>query len=1081
MAEPQNRRQLLFQRLKEKKEASLGASPGSAVPRLGRLGRTSADLSYAQQRLWVLEQLDPGNPRFCVLTALRLRGGVHLGALAAALSEIVRRHEVLRTVFSGGPGGSGGSGGEAPPRQVVAPPPEPQALPVADLAGLPEDRREALLSRLLTAEAQRPFDLANGPLVRTFLLRLGPAEHILVLAQHQITIDRWSRGLTVRELTALYSAFAEGRPSPLPEPALQYIDFSQWQRERLQGKLLDDLVGFWRRQLAGSPRLEMPVDRPRPAVQRFNGALRYSVIPRPLLDRLKAFSQAEEVSLFMTLLAAFDALLYRWTGQEDVVVGSPIANRNQKQVEELMGFFVNMLALRLRLDGSLTFRKLVGRAREVTLDAFAHQDLPFELLVRELGVPRDMSLHPLFQVSLVLQNAPLPPLDLPGLSVGLVEVDWGTTAYDLAFFFWETALWENLEEGLSLIISYSTDLYDAATVARLAGHLERLLAAAMDDPDVRLRDLEILAPAERHQLLAEWSGGTDVPLPAEPLHRLAEARAAQDPEAPAADFAGETVTAAELCRRAHRMARWLRRHGLAAEVAAEAPVALVLPPSLDLVVASLAVLEAGGVCVPIDPELPAGRIDRLLEASRATVVVTGRDLEGAPFAGESAEPLRLPVDPDALAYLLFTSGSTGTPKAVGLPHRAVARMALADPAGPAKLSPEDRVALAANPSFDASLWEIWAPLLAGACLVGLEREALLAPRGLKSALAERRLSVLFVPTALLHTVAGEVPSAFRGLRLLLFGGEMADPAALRAVLAHSRPERLVHLYGPAEATTYAALQEVTDLPPRAAAVPVGRPAPGRRVYVLDPAVSPVPLGVEGEVWIGGEGLARGYAGAPDLTAERFLPDPFSGAPGARLYRTGDRARLRADGALEIRGRTDEQVKVRGFRVEPAEVRAALTRHPGVREAAVAAREGRLEAYAVPRSGARLEPDELLADLRRRLPAWMVPSRLAVVDALPLTASGKVDFRSLPEILPARPAAGPAPRTPVEQALAGIWQDILGRSVTNVQDDFFGLGGQSLDAVRATSRAACAFGVDLTVRALYEAPTVEAFAARLGAK
>jgi amino acid adenylation domain-containing protein len=1059
--EPQNRRQLLFQRLKEKKEATLGASPGSAVP---RLGRSSADLSYAQQRLWVLEQLDPGNPRFCVLTALRLRGALHPGALAAALREIVRRHEVLRTVFSGG------SGGEAPPRQVVAPPPQPEALPVADLAGLPEDRRQALLSRLLTAEAQRPFDLARGPLVRTFLLRLGPAEHILVLAQHQITIDRWSRGLTVRELTALYTAFAAGRPSPLPEPALQYIDISQWQRERLQGKLLDDLLGYWRRSLAGSPRLEMPADRPRPAVQRFNGALRYSVIPRPLLDRLQAFSQAEEASLFMTLLAAFDALLYRWTGQEDVVVGSPIANRNQKQAEELMGFFVNMLALRLRLDGSLTFRELVGRAREATMDAFAHQDLPFELLVRELGVPRDMSLHPLFQVSLVLQNAPLPPLDLPGLSVGLVEVDWGTTAYDLAFFFWETALWENLEEGLSLIISYSTDLYDAATVARLAGHLERLLAAAMDDPDARLRDLEILAPAERHQLLMEWSGGPDTAFPGEPLHRLVEARAA-------VDFAGESATAAELCRRAHRMARWLRRCG----VSAEAPVAVVLPPSLGLVVASLAVLEAGGVCVPVDPELPAARIDRLLEASRAGIVVTREAVEAAASGGESDEPLRLPVDPDSLAYLLFTSGSTGDPKPVGLTHRAVARMAFADPAGPARLLPEDRVALAANPSFDASLWEIWATLLAGACLVGLEREALLAPRHLADALAQRRLSVLFVPTALLHTIAGEAPAAFRGLRLLLFGGEMADPAALRTVLEHGRPERLVHLYGPAEAATYAVLQEITDQPPRAAAVPVGRPAPGRRIHLLDSALAPVPIGVEGEIWIGGEGLARGYADAPDLTAERFLPDPFSGAPGARLYRTGDRGRLRAGGELDICGRTDGQIKIRGFRVEPAEVRAALARHPGVREAAVAAREGRLEAYAVPRPGTRLDPGELLADLRRRLPAWMVPSRLAVVDALPRTASGKVDFRSLPEILPARPVAGPAPRTPAEQTLAGIWQDILGRSVTNVQDDFFDLGGQSLDAVRAASRAAGVFGVDLTVRALYEAPTVEAFAARLGAK
>jgi amino acid adenylation domain-containing protein len=1073
-----SRRQLVFQRLKEKKEAALGSSGTS----IARRGATSAELSYAQQRLWVLEQMDPGNPRFCILTAMRLRGAAHLGALAATVQEVVRRHEILRTTFSGE---------EGRPRQVIAPRLE-VGLPMIDLSGLPGDLREPLLSRLLTAEAQRSFDLVRGPLTRALLVRLGPAEHVMALTQHQIIVDRWTRGLTVAELTALYPAFAAGRPSPLPEPVLHYADFSSWQRERLQGETLESLLGYWRRQLAGSPQLDLPTDRPRPPVQRFHGAMRYSVIPRPLLERLQSLSQAEGATLFMTLLAAFDALLHRWTGQEDVVVGSPIANRNQKQVEGLLGFFVNMLALRTPVTGDLTFRQLLGRAKEVALGAFAHQDLPFELLVRELDLPRDLSRHPLFQVSLVVQNAPMPPLELPGLSVSLVEVDWGTTAYDLSLFFWETALWENLQEGLSLIAAYSTDLYDEPTISRLVEHLKRLLAVVVEDPDIRLRDLEILSPAERHQLVREWSDGGGDAIPAEPLHRLVEARAAAHPDAPAAEFGARSLTRAELEDRAGRLARHLQRLG----VAPEGPVALLLPPSLDLVVASLATLKAGGTCLPVDPELPAERIHWMLSDSGARAVVTRGDLEARlpagtsvpvllldrdpdPASGESGAPLDVQVDPDALAYLLYTSGSTGVPKAVGLAHRSVVRMALGD--GPARLLPEDRVAHAASPSFDAALWEIWAPLLAGACIVGLEREALLSPRLLERELAGRRISVLFLPTALLHALAGEAPEALAGLRRLLFGGEPADPVAVRAVLAGARPERLVHLYGPAEATTYATLQAISGVPQGASAVPVGRPAPGRWIYLLDAALCPVPLGVEGEVWIGGEGLARGYAGAPDATAACFLPDPFSGVPGARLYRTGDRGRFLSGGELELRGRADEQIKVRGFRIEPGEVRAGLTSHPAVAEAAVVAREGRLEAFAVLRPGYGPAPGELLAALRRRLPPWMVPSRLAILPALPRTAAGKVDLRALPEIAAARPEDGLAPRTPEERAVAEIWREVLGRGISSVREDFFEMGGQSLDAARATARAARAFGVDLTVRTLYEAPTVEAFAERLAGR
>jgi amino acid adenylation domain-containing protein len=1079
-------RQLLFQKLKEKKESRLGTE--QVIP---RLGATRAELSFGQQRLWFFEQFEPGNLRFNILTALRLRGRLDVAALGASLDGMVRRHEVLRTTFTAEDGR---------PLQVVAPR-LTVAVPTVDLGGLPEPG--GLLTGLLTAEAHRPFDLTRGPLLRALLVRLQPEEHVLVLAMHQITVDRWSRGLSVRELTALYASFVTDKPADLPALSIQYSDYAQWQRRHLQGEVLESLLAYWREQLAGElPSLELPLDRPRPTVQTFRGGNVYSVLPRPLLDRLEALGQGEGATLFMVLLAGFAALLSRVTGQADLVLGSPIANRRHQQIEPLMGFFLNLLAFRVRSGGDPTFRELLGRVRETALGAYAHQDLPFERLVEELAVERDLSRHPLFQTTLVLQNAAMPPLTLPGLDVGLLEVDWGTTAFDLGFFFWETALWERLEEGLSVLVNYNADLFDRATVRRLTGQLDRLLASALADPERRLSDLALLSATERHQVLVEWGSGEEE-APGEPwevcLHRLFESRAAASPDAVALDYAGETVPYGELDRRANRLARALVCRG----VGPESVVALCLEPSVELAAAILATLKAGGTYLPLAPDLPAERLGLMLADAKAALVLTRAallarlpagsppvlclDSEADAIAAESdADLARKDAGPGALAYVLYTSGSTGRPKPVGVPHRAVARLVLGLPLG---LGPGDRVAQAASPSFDAFTFELWAPLLSGAGSVGLPREAVLSAHGLAAELAERKIDTLFLATALFTRLAAEVPGAFAGLRHLLFGGEAVDPGRVRAVLAAGPPAHLLHVYGPTEATTFSSWHEVRDLPRSAATVPIGRPLAGTGLHLLDRDLAPVGIGVEGDLYVAGAGLARGYLGRPAETASAFLPDPFASRPGARLYRTGDRARRLADGNLEFRGRRDLQVKIRGFRVEPEEVRAALGLHPAVAEAAVVAREAgpgdrRLVAYVVPRSGGERPAGAALgAFLREKLPPYMVPAGFVILESLPRTPGGKVDLAAVP----APPATAEAedagfvpPETAEEATLAAIWSEILGRDRIGIHDDFFALGGHSLHAVEVLARVRRALGLDLAVRSLYETPTLAGLARSVAA-
>ncbi len=1057
-------------------------------------------LSFAQERLWLVEQLAPGSAAYHLPAAIRLTGALADGALAAAFAALVGRHEALRTVFPVRAGA---------PAQVILPA-APQPLPRVDLSTLPVERRDDEARRLAAEEARRPFDLAAGPLLRTALLRLtagvashadaAAGDHLLLMTLHHIVSDGWSQGILVRELGALYAAAAAGRPSPLPPLAIQYADFAVWQRRALSGAALAGELDFWRRQLAGLRRVELPADRPRPAAAAADGGRHHRRLPAAIEAGLASLARREGATLYMALLAAVMALIARHTGEADVAVGSPIANRTRAETEGLIGFFVNTLVLRADLGGEPTWRQLLGRVRETVLAAFAHQDLPFERVVEELAPQRDASRTPLFQTMFALQNAAPGSggeLRLPGLTLRPLELDGEPAKFDLTLAFAE-------EGGLRGTWGYDRDLFDASTVARLASHLEILLAAALAAAESRVADLPLLTAGERSQIVEEWNAtATSYPRQAT-IQRLFRQQLERGPERVAAVWGDRALTYGELGRRSSRLARRLR----ALDLRPEPAVGLFLPRSLDLLIAMLAVLEAGGAYVPLDTGLPRERLELLLRDVGAAQVVTRAELRSAlpvegveallldlaaaeESVGGEAEAAPPAASPDGLAYVIYTSGSTGSPKGVAVPHRAVVR--LVRDTDYVSLGPGDRVAHLSNPAFDAATFEIWGALLNGGRLEVIDRDLVLAPRELGRLLVERGVSALFVTTALFNQLAAEVPAALAAVGSVLFGGEQVDPAAVRRALAPAPRGRLLHVYGPTENTTFSTWHAVGAVAPGAVTVPIGRPLANSVVHLLDGALQPAPVGAAGELFTGGDGLARGYLGRPELTAERFVPDPF-GAPGARLYRTGDLARRGRDGAVEFLGRLDDQVKIRGFRIEPGEVEAALRRHPEVREAAVLVREGaggedrRLVAFAAPLDGCRLTPAALRAFLKERLPDYLVPASFVLVAGLPWNANGKVDRRALLALdLDTAPETEGGlrtpPRTPTEELLQAIWSAALGIAAERLGtgDDFFALGGHSLLATRVVSRIRQTFGVELPLRRLFESPTIAALAREVDGK
>jgi amino acid adenylation domain-containing protein len=1077
------------------------ARQGRDIPRrLGgaATGARAAPLSFGQQRLWLAQQMSPASPVYNMPVAVELAGQLDARALAAALSEVVRRHEALR---------SGVEGRDGSVVQLVAP---AAALPLAaiDLSRLPVAAGEAEAARLAGAEARRPFDLARPPLLRASVLRLGADRHRLLLTLHHIAADGWSSAILLRETGELYAAGVTGRTSPLAELPIQYADWAAWQRERLSGAQLAAEIAYWRERLAELPPLELPADRPRPAVESFRGLRRTRLLPPPLHAALAALSRRQGATLFMTLAAGFTALLGRWTGQDDFGVGTPAAGRGQVETEELIGFFVNLLVLRADLAGDPSFAQLLGRVRTSVAAAHAHQELPFERLVEELAPPRDPGRHPLVQAVLTLQHAPRAPLALPGLSLQLRELDSGTAKLDLAL-----ELVEAPEGGLLAALEAASDLFDGATVRRLLGHLEALLAAAVEEPAAPLRHLPLLAPAARHQLLREWNDtGSNFPRDAGVDELFAEwARRAPDAPAVIATLgdACRVWTYGRLDAAAGRLAGQLRSLG----VGHESRVGVAMERSPELIAALLAILKAGGAYVPLDPGYPDERLRFMLEDSEARLLLvhsrTRRRLEEL-ARGEAGPPVRLVcVDAErdaiagrgsapplprgtpgaALAYVSYTSGSTGRPKGVAVPHRAIARLVRGS--NHVQLEPTWRVAHLSSISFDAATFEIWGALANGAAVVVIEREVALSPAGLAAAIRRHRLTTMFLTTALFNQVAQEAPGAFGALAELLVGGEAVDPAWMRTVLGAGPPRRLLHVYGPTEVTTFSSWHEVRESGPGAATVPIGRPLANTTAWVIDARGEPALPGQVGELWLGGEGLARGYLRRPEMTAAAFVPDPWSGEMGARLYRTGDLVRRRQDGALDWLRRIDDQVKIRGFRVEPREVEAALARCPGVLQCAVAVpraapgrpQPARLVAYVVAAPGADLSEETVRQHLKRTLPEPMLPAACRFLAALPLTANGKVDRAALPAQAAEerKEAAWLAPRDPVEELLAGIWHEVLGLDRVGVRDDFFALGGHSLMAARVTARVRETLGVELPLRTLFEAPTVAELAAAIAAR
>ncbi|MEP0752182.1 amino acid adenylation domain-containing protein [Trichocoleus sp. Lan] len=1063
------KRELLLKRLNQKKEPIVSTQ----IPRQNR-DSNSFPLSFAQQRLWFFDQLEPGNTSYNIPAAVRVKGTLDAIALEHSLNAIIERHEALRTVFTTVDGH---------PVQVITPQLK-LTLPFVDLRELPNTEREQAVRQLATAEAQKPFDLTQAPLLRVSLLHLSQFEYVVLFTMHHIVSDGWSMGIFIQELVTFYKAFSSSKFSPLPELSIQYADFAFWQRQWLQGEVLETQIAYWKKQLGCNlPVLDLPTDRPRPAVQTFQGGEEKFVLSKALTEALTKLGQQQGATLFIVLLAAFKTLLYRYTGQEDILVGSPIANRNRAELEGIIGFFANTLVLRTDLSNNPTFKELLGRVREVALGAYSHQDLPFEKLVEVLQPDRDLSRNPLFQVLFALRNVPTQTLELPGVSLSLEEMESQTARFDLVL---------NLSQeagGLTGVFEYNKELFNASTVQRMAGHFQTLLESIVANSDRSISTLPFLTQPERHQLLVEWNNTHTNDSTDRCLHQLFEEQVERTPDAIAIIFENQQLTYAELNAKANQLAHHLQKLGVKPEVL----VGICVERSLEMVVGLLGILKAGGAYLPLDPAYPPERLAFMLEDAQVSVLLTQKRLLNT-LPSHNAEVVclddweslqmgspNLVQNPSNLAYVIYTSGSTGRPKGVQISHACVVNF-LISMGQKLEITELDILLAVTSLSFDIAALEIFLPITVGSRVVVVPREIASDGAQLLTTLTNSGATIMQATPATWRLLLAAGWQGSKNLKILC-GGE-ALPRQLAAQLL-VRGDRLWNLYGPTETTIWSTIHPVESSD---ACVSIGRPIANTQVYILDTHLQPVPVGVTGELYIGGKGLSRGYLNRPELTAEKFIPNPFleKSEKSELLYKTGDLARYLPNGELEYLGRIDHQVKVRGFRIELGEIEAVLSQHPGVQQAVVIAREDNssdkcLVAYVVLKQEAATTPVQLRSFLKEKLPNYMVPSSFVLLEAIPLTPNGKIDRRALPEPDTARPeleSAYIAPRTAIEEVVAGIWTQVLGLEQVGMRDRFFDLGGHSLLATQVISRLREAFQVEIPLRSLFESPTVVGLAERI---
>ncbi len=1041
-------------------------------------------LSFAQQRLWFLDRLEPGSPMYNIPSVLRITGDLQVEALEKSFNRVIARHEVLRTIFAETDG---------QPVQVIAP---ELYIPIEqiDLSALPPEQQEHEFYRLAQQEALKPFNLAHGPLLRITLLRFGQQSFGLILVMHHIVSDNWSTGLFVHEILRLYQAEVQNQPAQLEPLTIQYADFAVWQRKWLKGKTLQKQLDYWRQKLEGiQPMLELPLDHPRPAYQTYNGSFKLFEIPASLSEQLRELSRQHDVTLFMTLLTAFFVLLHRYSNQEDICVGSPIANRNRKETESLIGFFVNTLVLRAIIDNNPSFTELLAQIKETTLEAYAHQDLPFEMLVEELQPERDMSHSPLFQVMFVMNNAPVEKLMLPGLEIELIELESNTTKFDLIL---------NVTDGDSALkckLEYNTDLFNSQTMERLIHHYLKILQQIVKQPSIKVGEIDLLTDDERQILLNKWSQPEAHYNTKHTIVRLFEQQVEATPQAIALRVKNEKQTYAELNERANQFARFLQKAGLKPGQI----VGVNADRSIDMIVAMLGVLKAGGVYLPLDPDYPLERLEYMLNDAQAPFLITKTYFERQPqttatriFLDEvwpqvlqmSAQNLEQEPALTDVAYIIYTSGSTGQPKGVEVEHRALANHCL-DMKDHYQLTPQDNVLQFAALNFDASIEQILPPLISGATVCMRDNEIWSAQQFVQK-IVEYDLTVINPPTAYWNQFVRELakhPELLpdNRLRLIIVGGDVFRTDTLQDwQKLNIKQARLLNAYGPTEAVITASTFEVTpDF--QGMSVPVGRPRANRSVFVVDRYGNPAPIGVPGELLIGGDNLARGYLNRPQLTEQRFVANPLRPDQG-RVYKTGDRVRFLPDGNLEFLGRIDTQIKIRGFRIELGEIEAVLNQLPEIKQAVVKAfdREGGdkvLVAYYQSENGQPIEAEALRSQLRQFLPEYMIPAMFMAIEQIPLSPAGKVNRNALPkpDFSQMRSSAPyVAPRTESEEKLAQIVRDVLNIEQVGVFDNFFELGGHSMMATQVVSRIQEEFGVNLPLRTFFEFPTIDGIANKI---